>query len=153
MNPHQPHLSDSYGQLLQRLRKDLQLDASTDLLPGSIAAALAGDTSDSARLAYTAPSLINAWANFGSGFSPAGYLKDPMGFVHLRGHVGGGVSGTVAFVLPPGFRPVALEDYPTVASGAPAGCFTQVSLAGNVTLFTTAAAFHSLSGITFLAEN
>lgn len=42
MDKHQPHLGDSYGQLLQRLRKDLQLDLSTDALLPPFLPAVAG---------------------------------------------------------------------------------------------------------------
>lgn len=55
--------------------------------------------------AWIAPTLINSWADYGSPEAPAGYCIDPLGFVHLRGSIAGGTSGSVAFVLPSGYRP------------------------------------------------
>lgn len=55
MDKNQPHLDDSYGQLLRRLRKDLQLDATTDLLPGSILAALTDQNDQAQFLQLSAP--------------------------------------------------------------------------------------------------
>lgn len=141
----------SYGELVQRLRSDLQLDASTDVLPGSTVAALSSDTLTHKLGPWTAPTLLNAWANVGAGNEPAGYLKDPLGFVHLRGLVIGGANATVAFVLPVGFRPAAQAQY----SAAPGGGIGLVLFAanGNVTINWTVAANMSFAGITFLAEN
>lgn len=55
---------------------------------------------------WTVPTLLNSWENFPGGvFAPAGYYKDALGLVHLRGYVGRGKSGSIAFVLPTGYRP------------------------------------------------
>jgi hypothetical protein len=96
--------------------------------------------------AWITPTFINSWANFGSGFEAAGYLKDPFGFVHLKGVITGGSAGTVAFVLPAGFRPGATTDNTSIASS-----FIQISTGGNVLV--AGGTTSSLSGITFLAEN
>ena len=61
-----------------------------------------------APLGWTAPTLLNSWTNFGGSLEPAGYLKDPLGFVHLRG-----VSSRLVLLalrrsrLPAGYRPGA----------------------------------------------
>jgi hypothetical protein len=54
--------------------------------------------------AFTAPSLLNSWANYGSPFSNAGYLTQG-GAIWLRGTIAGGTIGTTAFTLPSGSRP------------------------------------------------
>lgn len=46
----------------------------------------------------------NSWTNYGFGYPDAAYWRDPHGFVHLRGLIKSGVSGTIAFNLPAGFR-------------------------------------------------
>lgn len=53
------------------------------------------------------PVFQNGWANFGSGFTTAGYWKDKEGIVHLRGLIAGGTTagGTILFNLPVGYRP------------------------------------------------
>jgi hypothetical protein len=102
--------------------------------------------------AWIAPTLINSWVNLGSGNETAGYLKDPLGFVHLKGVLASGASVTNAFVLPAGYRPGATGLYAVIGGGnTPALC--QINTAGNVELVATSTAFVTISGITFLAEN
>lgn len=111
--------------------------------------------------AWVAPTLLNSWVNttVGPG-TPAGYLKDPFGFVHLRGRLSGGASGTAAFDLPAGFLPAAfsLSDlYPLgVWNGGAAmsGGVVQI-VAGSVNVYVPGGAFTEigLGSITFLAEN
>lgn len=103
---------------------------------------------------WTAPTLINSWANIGGAAAPAGYLKDALGFVHFRGVVHSGTSGTVAFVLPVGFRPGFQDQYPVLEGGpnGPAGLVIDAS--GNVSVFyTSAPANVGLVIPPFLAEN
>lgn len=87
-------------------RDSLEIDdvAKTAILiigPGRIAvAATAG------ALVYTAPSLLNSWANF-PGWAAAGYAKDAQGVVRLKGLLKDGITnpGTPIFKLPVGYRP------------------------------------------------
>ena len=60
------------------------------------------------------PPFQNTWHNFGSTFSVAGFFKDGLGFVHLKGTITG-TSGTTAFTLPEGYRPT--EDLFLPAAG------------------------------------
>lgn len=48
--------------------------------------------------------LINSWVNYGTPYANAGYNRD-RGMVFLRGAIKTGTVGTVAFILPVGFRP------------------------------------------------
>lgn len=102
--------------------------------------------------AWIAPTLLNSWANLGSGFETAGYLKDPFGFVHLKGVIAGGATGTVAFTLPAGYRPGATTLH---ASGTATGITAnvQVATSGTVSVAFSGSSNYGLSGITFLAEN
>lgn len=49
------------------------------------------------------------WVNFGAGYAPAAYAKDPLGFVHIRGEVKDGLYGGppyhTVFTLPVEYRP------------------------------------------------
>ena len=54
---------------------------------------------------WITPTLLNGWTNpSASIYGSAGYYKDEVGIVHLRGYLSGGVSGVV-FELPVGYRP------------------------------------------------
>ncbi len=66
-------------------------------------------------LTWKKPTLTNSWAYGGSDTSEPAYTKDPDGIVHLRGSVAGGMSDTVAFTLPPGYRPAAISLFPVYA--------------------------------------
>ena len=59
--------------------------------------------------AWTAPTLLNSWVNYGSGIQAARYRKDSNGTVHIQGLIKNGIIGTstVLFVLPTGYRPDA----------------------------------------------
>lgn len=139
-----------YDDLVAALQKDLQLDASTDILPNTF-------QNVSGLLKWTTPTLLNSWTARGG--DPAGYLKDPMGFVHLRGRLTGGGSGTAAFVLPVGYRPGNNDDLYAAAAyaggTAAVGAFADI-VASNGTVnpyYAAGTTDVGLGGITFLAEN
>lgn len=106
------------------------------------------------RPSWVTPTLINSWSNFGSGYETAAYLKDILGFVHLKGVITGGASTSVAFVLPAGYRPGAMGIYATGPGANVLSCVT-ITAGGSVepTLIGSSGAVPSMSGITFLAEN
>lgn len=97
---------------------------------------------------FIAPTLINSWVNYGSGFNIAGYIKDIFGFVHLRGLVRNG-SGAI-FTLPAGYRP-AYRQLCAVQSWDNIGrC--DVTTGGNVTMAVGSNGWFSLDTVIFLAE-
>lgn len=106
---------------------------------------------------WTAPTLLNSWANFGIDHPPAGYMKTPDGTVHLRGLIRNGSSTTaVMMTLPEGYRPVGAGSGTlfTVANASGQG-HGRVDVAenGNVYQDSTNASttWVSLSGISFKA--
>lgn len=115
------------------------------------------DLSGPPALTWTAPTLINSWVLDGTaGNTPAGYLKDRFGFVHLRGRIKSGASGAIALVLPAGSRPVGADNYPAAAQlgGVGVAGFVVVDATGNVEpLYASSITNISLAGIHFLAEN
>lgn len=98
---------------------------------------------------WSAPTLLNSWANAGAPFANAGYMKDSMGFVHLRGIISGGTTtgGTTIFTLPANYRPTATLAFPVSVAGG----FGEVRIdsSGNVKTQTHPAAFIGFDGITF----
>jgi hypothetical protein len=88
--------------------------------------------------------LAGAWASV----TTPGYLKDPMGFVHLQGAAQSG-AGTI-FTLPAGNRPGATRNF--TADGDGAFAVVSITSAGVVSMSVgTAVVGLSLDGITFKA--
>lgn len=71
---------------------------------------------------WQTPTLTDGWVNYGANFAPAAYRLRPDGFVHLRGTVksGSSGSGTAVFTLPVGRRPAdhLMFSVPAGAAGA-----------------------------------
>ena len=96
---------------------------------------------------WSAPTLINSWVNFGSGYNEAGYFLDQFGIVHLRGLIKSGTIGTSAFVLPTNCRPANTLFIATVS----ADLFGKLAVYpdGNVTPANGSNSWFSLDGISF----
>lgn len=73
----------------------------------------------------------SVWENYGDGYNTAGFYRDPLGVVHLKGLVRSdftitgspchpGVFADEFFTLPPGYRPAATEIAPTLHQNATA---------------------------------
>lgn len=104
--------------------------------------------------AWTAPTLLNSWVNFGGAFANAGYRKDANGFVHLRGLIKSGTTtgGTVLFNLPAGYRPSAGVVFPVASNGAYGQIKVSETTAGNVTIDVGSNVWLSFGDVSFLAE-
>jgi len=105
--------------------------------------------------AWIAPTLQNSWVNYGSGFDAVGYMKDALGFVHIKGFVKSGTTtaATVLFTLPAGYRPGG-NTYLTSGFGA-GGTINawELQTDGDVLVQLANATYSSLGHIVFLAEN
>lgn len=106
---------------------------------------------------WTPATLLNGWANGGP--EVGAYLKDALGFVHLKGRfasAGVGPSGSVVFTLPAGYRPGGDSTYAAVSfiNVTPGICAVQVRRnTGNIEVYYTAGHNDvSISGVKFLAE-
>ncbi len=97
---------------------------------------------------WIAPTLLNSWVNFGVGLSPAGYMKDSLGFVHLRGTVKDGNDNANIFVLPAGYRPAYQMLFGINIAGSTHGR-VDVKADGSVYGEATSATHTSLNGIIF----
>lgn len=106
-----------------------------------------------AQQAWQTPTFQNGWVNYDTvNWEGAAYMKDSLGFVHLRGMIKSGTMSAAAFTLPVGYRAGGKGQYfPTLAGGAVIGAVYTDSTgimkpdAGNNT-------YQVLNGITFRAE-
>lgn len=57
--------------------------------------------------AWKAPTLESNWSNYGGDYVESGYMKDTMGFVHIRGLIDCDGAGDDIFTLPEGYRPAS----------------------------------------------
>lgn len=105
---------------------------------------------------WTAPTLLNSYVDFGTGYAIAGYMKDACGFVHLRGLVKNGTAGATIFTLPTGFRPAYNMIYPgyidDISGGSYPLGFVRVDSNGNVYAKTGGNNDVGLDYISFYAE-
>jgi len=66
---------------------------------------------------WIVPTLINGWVQDDEADAMnIGYMKDDMGFVHLRGRIKNGTLGGPAFSLPLGYRPINDLRFPVVSN-------------------------------------
>lgn len=68
---------------------------------------------------WIAPTLLNSWTNFGSGFQSARFRRLISGQVEIQGLVTGGTGpASTVFTLPAGYRPTAALVFSTIANNA-----------------------------------
>lgn len=104
--------------------------------------------------AWTAVTFENSFSDYNTAsHQPCAYLKDSMGFVHLRGlfkRASAALASNV-FTLPSGFRPAKGSNFPAVANGKFAR--VEVDASGQVRVLSADDAswfsFVSLDGVTF----
>lgn len=97
--------------------------------------------------AWTAPTLLNSWVNFGGTQQVAQYRK--IGdIVYLRGLIRFGTINLPAFTLPAGFRPPADLVFPSQDNNT-MGRVDVISINGNVTPVAIDNVLQTLNGINF----
>lgn len=100
---------------------------------------------------FTAPTLLNSWVNYGSGYAPVGFYRDPLAKIYLRGRIKSGTAtaGTVLFTLPSAYRPSGRLSFSVASNGA----FGQVDVLtnGDVTIQVGSNTWLALDGIQFPA--
>ena len=92
-------------------------------------------TVQSAQQGWIAPTLLNSWTNYQPAtWDPVGYMKDSLGFVHIRGFLKGGTlsTGTLVFTLPAGYRPEKSSYFASGVNNSGAVTSWQVSSNGDV---------------------
>ncbi len=99
---------------------------------------------------WITPAFQNAWGQQ-TNYTPAGYMKDENGWVHLRGGIYGGKAPNPVFTLPVGYRPPGIAVFAT--SSANGDCRISVTPGGVVTPEVAAQNNPCLDGISFYAGN
>ena len=102
------------------------------------------------RQGWTTVGLSNGWVNYAGGWAPAAYMKDALGFVHLRGLIRSGTWSN-AFVLPAGFRP-GVNHLHCISTGGEGFGRIDVYPDGSVRPVNGNNGWMSLDGISFLGE-
>ena len=92
----------------------------------------------------------NNWENFGDEFNTAGYFKDSLGIVHLRGLVKNGTANSVIFTLMDDCRPWRRELHAVQTNNNTIGR-VDILANGDVTVVNGNSGWISLDGITFRA--
>ncbi|MCK6077907.1 hypothetical protein [Paenibacillus silvae] len=103
---------------------------------------------------WITPTLLNGWTNYNDSgsFYNVAYIKDALGYVHLRGLIRSGAVGTAVFVLPTGYRPKSAMIFASISTGSNIARI-DVRASGIVFLDTgNSATFITLDNISFLAE-
>lgn len=99
------------------------------------------------------PTLLNNFTQYGNGYANAGFYKDKMGRVHLRGTVNNvnNPTGLVIFNLPVGYRPTSGRLINTVNANGATGR-VDIMPNGDLMVMTGAAGWVNLDGISFRAD-
>ena len=102
--------------------------------------------------ALHAPAFDPGWSDVGGAFQTAGFYKDPLGIVHLRGdvHRTSGASTTI-MTMPAGYRPTAIENFSAYGNGGTAAGVAVRQTDGAVVLVAGDVGFIGLGGITYQA--
>jgi hypothetical protein len=113
-----------------------------------------GKTLVSVQPQFVIPTFINSWVNFettglGDEHVHAGYYRDALGRVYLRGLVKSGAVPSTIFVLPAGYRPGSRLLFGTISNSAIGR--VDVTAAGLVIAQVGNTAWISLNGISFVA--
>ena len=101
---------------------------------------------------WITPALISPWTNYGGGWPPFGYYKDPTGRVYVRGAICGGSVNTDCYQLVAGYRPGYAQSFP-INCGSNAFGTAVVYANGNIAIAPpTNTAYLDLSTISFYAD-
>jgi hypothetical protein len=92
-------------------------------------------------------SFSNSWVNYGGTEETAGYCKDVLGFVHLKGLIKNGTLTTTCFRLPASMYPAKDKTFPVSSYGAFGNCYVHTD--GYVIPNVGDNRSFSLDGITF----
>lgn len=103
---------------------------------------------------WTPAVFQNAWINYGNNYETAGYMKDDLGFVTLKGMIYNGLMTKAAFVLPAGYRPAEIVRFPMQSHDGTnvVNCGVEIKPTGNVEVMYGGNTWVLLNGIRFQAE-
>jgi hypothetical protein len=84
------------------------LNASPSIVGSTFGGEFIGYQAGVKVIGWLSPTFQNSWANVGGGSQNVAYFQDQNGVVSIVGELASGSSGTVAFTLPAGYRPLGL---------------------------------------------
>jgi len=98
------------------------------------------------------PAFQNSWVNFGTSDRTAGFYKDSMGWVHLKGKIATGTLSNDAFQLPNGYlqHDRLQADFPVISNGS-IGLVRITATGGVQPIAPSDNTYVSLEGISFYA--
>ena len=96
------------------------------------------------------PAFANSWVNYSTAYNSCAFMKDALGFVHLKGLMKSGTVGLAAFTLPAGYRPIKGNIFASNGAGAYASVY--VNTTGTVVPTVGNNGFIAIDGMTFRAE-
>lgn len=99
---------------------------------------------------WVAPTFAGTWVNYGGSEATAGYYKDDMSIVRMKGLIKSGTIGTIPFTLPVGYRPAETIRLGSISNGS--FCYIVIGADGTVTIATGDNTWVSLANISFRAE-
>ena len=105
---------------------------------------------DLTQSSWVTPSLQNSWADYSTTYNTIQYMKDSMGFVHLKGLCKSGTLPGTIFTLPVGFRPTRRQLFISMSNSTYGRC--DVAADGQVIANNGNNAWFTIDGMTFLAE-
>ena len=136
------------------LRTNLQTDIATgNTTIANIETAINnGDLDAKANISqpsWTSPTLVNSWVNNGGTTDTVGYMKDTLGFVHLKGTIKSGTTTTV-LTLPVGYRPLLDKN---ICMATNSGCINAtITSSGVLSIGALGSTYVSMDGIIFKSE-
>lgn len=104
---------------------------------------------------WISPSMSNSWVGYGiddvNRWTPAQYMRDKYGYIHIRGMVKSGSSASaVIFNLPSGLRPAKTQIFPVITGFGSGVGRVDITSSGNVSCtINGSTAYTSLCGIHF----
>lgn len=99
-------------------------------------------------------SLAASWVNYAGGYETAQYMKDYMGFVHIKGFIKNGTAtpATVFCTLPAGYRPNGFSYYPVILHTGAAGSM-EIRNTGTMGVVNMSATYTSFGQLSYRGEN
>jgi hypothetical protein len=137
-----------------RVPNAVHANSATNATNATNASELGGQSASAYALAgqpgFTDATLNSGVSNYGNGFTTAGYMKDTLGFVHLKGTMNCPSGEFIAFTLPAGERPPTNVAFPISVGGGATGSGA-VLTDGSVDLGVSSATTCAIDGMTFKA--
>lgn len=137
------------GKMVLAPKSNLQTDLTT---VNQAITNLQNDKANKTQEAWITPTLLNNWVE-GTAWTAPKYMKDNFGFVHMKGSIKNGLSGSIAFTLPIGYRPNSLHMLGAVNQNVyNVVLMIQILSGGEIKIYGTNTTHVQLDSVLFKAE-